>query len=134
MAVTHVMNMAEAGKVAIDRVKEPEGRDVRRREIRESCAALTPSASENAALRRQNFHQSPGNPHQVIVCGDIQEWRNVLRIQLEEPSRSPQDARDLKRVAAFPRFSLDEKAQVFPGNLYGPLGEAAILVSQIDDF
>src|SRR5277367_7158688 len=130
MPMPHVVNMPQSREVTVHSVKQPETSDVRRRKIRQSCAALPPAPSQNTALRREYLDQPPRDAHQIIVRRNIQQRRNVLRVQPESPCRSALHASDLQRIATLARLALNQKPQILPRDLHRLLRKPGILVDR----
>jgi len=134
MAVADVVNVAKSGEVAVDSVEKPKAGNVGCSEIGQARAALPAASREDTALGCKNFDETAANSHQIIVGGNIQQRRDILRIKAEGAGRGALDTGNLQGIAALAGFALEEKPQIFFRDLNRFFGKAGVFVFQVDDF
>src|SRR4051812_42252263 len=98
MSAPRLVDVPQPREEAVDRVEQPEARDVGDAKLREALIFLTPARGKAAALRRQDLDQPTRDRHDILVRTDVDERRHEARIELILARRRFPDACDTQRT------------------------------------
>ena len=115
-------------EVSVDRVQQPEVRDVGDAELGEVLVLLPPPVGQGAALGREQLHQAPGDRHQVLARRDVDERGDEVRVELVAAGRGPHDPRHGKRRVPLDGFALHQDPEVLARHDQRLFGEARVLI------
>src|SRR4051812_41947815 len=111
--------MAEHREMRVDRVQQPETRNVRCVKFGEALVLLTTRSGEAARTCGEDLYQAAYDGRQIVAGRDIEQRRYVMRVELEEAGGRAPDARDSEDSTALLRFAFEQNAQVLARHLDG---------------
>ena len=134
MAALALQQMAEHGNVGVDRVQQPEVRDIRGGEVGQALVLLAPAARELRAFGGENLEDAVDQAAQVVAGAHFEQRRHEARIQAEAAGLGLLHVGDAQRGAAFAGFVLGQQAQVLARDLDGLFAHAGVVVADSGDF
>src|SRR5689334_9463762 len=121
MTASCFVEMTQNREMAVDRVQQPEARDVGDPEVGEALILLPAHSSELRALRREDLDEASRDRHDVLARLDVGQGGDERRRQLMSTAGRSRYAGDANDGAPVRRFALEQNADVVARDLDRPL-------------